>query len=117
MWTRTIVNNFFPIRPVSGSIGKIKNDFAKRFCSIIEEDRKKGNMYYKIIKRRIRIKVVFHFYGMYTGDIDNLLKCLFDALQHAKVIKNDNQIRYLEALIEENSLIEGVSLDIKTNDK
>ena len=44
-------------------------------------------------------------------DIDNLLKSLFDALA-GKIIKNDKQIKRVQAEIVEFSLIGGISIEV-----
>lgn len=102
-----ILDIFVPLRGKSASTHKNKKQF--------EQDFKATDKYkpYKTITGSLSLIVVFHFIGEYKGDLDNLLKNLFDALQRDNFIKNDNQIKSLSASIIENSFIEGISIKIR----
>ena len=60
------------------------------------------------IREDVELSVKFYYpSGANVGDIDNLLKILFDGLQRANVLINDRQIKVLHAaIIEDDEMIE-----------
>ena len=110
---------FIPLRPKTFA-NNTKNkripdnnraEFIRKFIELRENefDSRVSNKKSPFDKK-VSIKVIFYFEGNYNGDIDNLLKTLFDALQKSGIIKNDNQIRRVNAELKDNSIFEGISV-------
>jgi Holliday junction resolvase RusA-like endonuclease len=110
-----LLDIFIPFRGQSGQFGRYdtKNKFIQDFLAFRKKEYEAGNIRYITHTQKISVDIVFHFVKEYRGDLDNLLKSLFDALQEAKVVENDNQIRKAKVEIKEDSLFEGISLMIK----
>lgn len=88
---------------MSGS-GASKKGFELNFASI---DKRRPHHPYD---GELGIDIAFYFEGEYLGDIDNLLKSLFDAMQKDHYLVNDRQIRVVKAEIIENSLLQGIRI-------
>lgn len=101
-----MVNVFLPIAGRSGNWNKSKHLFESNFGEVSREIRKINK------KDNLWIEVVFYFKGVYFVDLDNLLKSLLDSLQIHQIIINDRLIKSIDATIQENSLLEGISLKI-----
>lgn len=102
---------------------KINKKTKKPYTSLFLT--KKGKDYQLAVKRRVRkvrgqaltgplaIEITTHPPDNLRRDIDNVLKCLLDAMQHAGVYEDDNQIARL--LIERGRKVraEGGSVDVR----
>lgn len=101
-----LVDIFVPIRGRSGSTNTSKRGFEQDFAALTKF---KPNKPYE---GKLILKVDFYFTGEYLGDIDNLLKSLFDALERDGYFKDDWQIKEVGAKIHEYALIEGIGIRI-----
>jgi len=101
-----LLDIFIPIRGVTGQNPATKKRFYTNF------DINAKHYIYKPITKPIAVTLDFHFTGKCGVDIDNLLKSLFDALQHSDIIKNDNLIKKISVEIHECSMLEGITLKI-----
>ncbi len=106
---RKVLDVFLPLRASPTAHHVRKKVFKKK---VIESLRvvEKGIGKNQPLEQRVSLTVVFHFLGLYRGDVDNLLKNLLDALEDFGIVENDTQVRHITASIVENSLIEGISI-------
>lgn len=103
---KTIQDIFLPIKAESGSLLKTKKKFENDFLKIVP--------IIKTIHCNVYIKIGFHFKNGCQCDIDNLLKSLFDAIQKSNILKDDYQIKKVEAQIISDSFVDGISIQIRT---
>lgn len=108
---RLLFDTFYPLKCVNGSHPKLKRDFLKIFKDNLED-----LPLYPICKR-VSLYVEFHFRSEYLWDLDNLLKTLFDSLQKSEIINNDKLVRKVNAVIIDNSLIEGIRISLNEFNK
>lgn len=101
------IDIFLEIKPQSGGDYQKKLNFIKEFrfklSSLISR---------KIYKGNVKLNVKFFFKNIYKGDVDNLLKSLLDALKLV-LVKDDNQIKKINAEIIENCFIQGIAIIIE----
>lgn len=98
---------------------RVSRKTGKPFTSLFLT--KKGKEYRESVKRRLRgvvaldgplaIEITTHPPDGLRRDIDNVLKCLLDAMQHAGVYEDDNQIARL--LIARGRRVRGGSVEVR----
>ena len=108
MTKKHYVNIFLEIKPTSGANPVSKKKFDADFKDLIKKEHNKNN-HRNIVEMDVRVNAIFHFKDEHPGDVDNLLKNLFDGLE-GTIIKNDKQIKKISAEIQNNSFVEGISL-------
>ena len=106
MNNQATIDIFIPIKGKTGQNASVKRKFISDFLQISNITK------YKTREFNLYANIVFHFTQKCNGDIDNLIKSLFDSIQKAGIIKNDKQIKKMYIEIQENSLIEGISLKL-----
>ena len=78
-----------------------------KICSLI------GTTQVKKITGPVAISVDLYPPSLHKRDIDNYFKALFDALEHAGVYENDNQIKKLNAEMHNKSVGGKVMVNIQ----
>lgn len=63
----------------------------------------------------VRLKGRIGLTVLYSGkcDVDNICKCLLDALEHAKIYKNDNDVDDLHVLRARDGAPETISVEVR----
>ena len=102
---------FLPMKGKTGSHQPSKKKFFQEFIDF--RNKEKDSFRRGVYEGNITVEITFHFSDKYRGDLDNLLKSLFDALQGAKIIKNDSQIRKAIVEIKEFEPFEGIALILR----
>lgn len=90
------VNHYWGTRGKARFIGAAGKAFRAAVLGIWYEARTQG-----FGRERVRVDVTLHPKDHRQRDIDNPVKALFDAMEHARVFENDSQIREMGAIFGE----------------
>lgn len=99
-------HTFVPIRAVPHQGAN-----RAKFMDTVRTTHLKRSLWETLVTDRIRAEITFHFKGLHSGDLDNLLKPTIDLLKHS-VIRDDNQIVELAASFRENMPQDGIDIKL-----